>query len=46
VKPGLDLLAAFGLALGAHAVLGLVLAGPDGRGAEGEAESENGRAHV
>jgi len=36
VKPGLDLLAAFGLALGAHAVLGLVLAGPDGRaGAEG-----------
>src|SRR6056297_2330823 len=36
VKPGLDLLAAFGLALGAHAALGLVLAAPDGRaGAEG-----------
>ena len=36
MKPGLDLLAAFGLALGAHAVLGLVLAAPDGRaGAEG-----------
>src|SRR6056297_2312026 len=36
VKPGPDLLAAFGLALGAHAALGLVLAAPDGRaGAEG-----------
>src|SRR6056297_502884 len=37
VKPGPDILAAFGLALCAHAALGLVLAAPDGRaGAEGE----------
>lgn len=39
MKPGLDLLAAFGLALGAHAALGLILAAPDGRAGAGDEQA-------